>query len=55
MKIKFLKSHPAYAYFVGDVAEVNDPKDLLEGKFAEPVIEVAEKATTKVKTQKAAK
>lgn len=50
MKIKFLKSHPAYGYFAGDVAEVSDPKELLEGKFAEPVEIKTE--TAKPKAQK---
>lgn len=36
MKIKFIKPHPAYAYFAGDVAELSAEHTtiLLKGKYA---------------------
>lgn len=45
MKVRFLKSHPAYGYFAGQEGEVKDPRELIENGYAVPVPETAEKAT----------
>lgn len=39
MKIKFIKSHPRYAYFVGDEAVIADTKELIEEGYVIPVKE----------------
>lgn len=48
MKVKFLKSHPKFAYFAGNIADITDEKQLemLNG-FVVPVKETATKGTTK--------
>lgn len=45
-KVKFLKSHPSYAYFAGDEAEISvkAADELLESKHVEEVKVKAEKA-----------
>jgi hypothetical protein len=45
MKVRFIKSHPAYGYFSGQEGEVQDPRELIEGGYAVPVPETTEKAT----------
>lgn len=48
MKVKFIKSHPKFAYFAGDVADITDKKhlEMLNG-FVVPVKETATKRTSK--------
>lgn len=46
-----MKSHPAYGYFVGDVADIKEDKELLEGGYVEP----AESEATKEAPKKATK
>lgn len=39
MKVKFIKSHPRYAYFVGDEAVIADTKELIEEGYVIPAEE----------------
>lgn len=53
MRVKFIKSHYLYSYFAGDIAELADPKELIEGGFAveipeeKPEVKEAPKAEVK--------
>lgn len=37
MKVKFIKSHHRYSFFVGDEAEIADTKELIEEGYVIPV------------------
>jgi hypothetical protein len=47
MKIKFIKSHPRFSYFVGDETEMKDPKELIEEGYAVEVKEAPKKSESK--------
>lgn len=56
MLVKFKKSHPKFAYFVGDVADVSQEKivkhNLIEDGFAIPHVEFDDEKVEKDKKAK---
>lgn len=46
-KVKFIKGHPKYAYFVGDIAHLENAraKVLIDGNYVEVIAEKKVKST----------